>query len=76
MCREIKRKTPFAPKVLTTAEKLKMQQGVCTSYKVLTTGEQNRRGLASWTDQHKQAWELDRMENPEPSRYVLRPVKC
>lgn len=75
MCKESKRKTPFAPKVLTTAEKIKMQQGVCASYKVLTNDDQNKRGLASWTDQHKQAWELDRMENPESSGYVLSPVR-
>lgn len=62
MCKEAKRLTPFEPKVLTAKEKEEMQMGVYHKYKVQVADEYNRSNRTTWTDEHKQAWELAQMD--------------
>ena len=61
MCKETKRITTFKPKPLTKKRKQQIRDGIYASDN-FTNHEANKRGLASWTDEHKQAWELARME--------------
>lgn len=61
MCRETKRITPFKPKRLTKARKQALQAGQYASYN-FTNHAANKIGLNGWTNDHKQAWELDRMD--------------
>jgi len=61
MCKETKRITPFKPKVLTGTEKEQIQHGTYVKF-AFTNHEANKRGLASWTDHHRQTWELARMD--------------
>ncbi len=61
MCRETKRITRFNPKPLTKARKLELQSGLYASHN-FTNHAANKIGLAGWTENHKQAWELARME--------------
>jgi len=61
MARETKRLTPFTPKVLTKAERVKLQHGTYVKF-AFTNHDANAAGLAGWTDDHKQAWELARMD--------------
>lgn len=61
MCRETKRITPFNPKPLTKARKLELQDGLYAS-RNFTNHAANKIGLASWTDEHRQAWELACLE--------------
>ena len=58
MCRETKRITPFKPKPLTKAKKQKIREGQYVSHN-FTNHEANKIGLAGWTEEHKQAWELE-----------------
>lgn len=62
MCRESKRLTPFEPKVLTEKEKEELQMGVYHKFKVQVADEYNRKSRTTWTDEHKQAWELAQMD--------------
>ena len=61
MAKESTRITPFAPKTLTRAEKTRLQHGTYVKF-AFTNHEANAQGLAGWTDDHKQAWELARMD--------------
>ena len=61
MCKETKRLTPFEPKVLTGEAKTQAQHGTYVRF-AFTNHEANAVGLAGWTDDHKQAWELARMD--------------
>lgn len=61
MCTESKRLTPFKFKGLTAARKQKIRQGMYASLN-FTNHVANKFGLASWTTEHKQAWELAQME--------------
>jgi hypothetical protein len=61
MCRESKRITPFVSTSLTVAQKQKIREGMYASFN-FTNHAANAKGLASWTDDHKQAWELARMD--------------
>ena len=61
MAKESKRITIFAPKQLTAEERNKAQRGTYVAYS-FTNHEANKAGLAGWTDDHKQAWELARMD--------------
>lgn len=61
MAKETKRITPFVPKQLTAVQKQKLGEGMYALYN-FTNHEANKIGLASWTDDHKQAWELARMD--------------
>ena len=61
MCRETKRITPFKPKALTKKQKQTMQEGMYVSHNV-TNHAANSIGLAGWTDEHKQAWELAHLD--------------
>ena len=61
MCRETKRITPFKPSALTEAEKIRLQHGTYVKFS-FTNHDANLIGLATWTDDHKQAWELARMD--------------
>jgi hypothetical protein len=61
MARETKRITPFAPKELTQKEKEQLQRGIYVKF-AFTNHDANAEGLAGWTDEHKQAWELARMD--------------
>ena len=74
MCRETKRKTPFNPVVLAEKEKLALQKGMFVRESI-TNHSANERGLAGWTDEHKQAWELERLNNPTIEGYNLTPVE-
>ena len=61
MCRETKRVTAFNPEPLTLKQKLTIQEGQYASYN-FTNHVANKIGLATWTDDHKQVWELARMD--------------
>lgn len=61
MCRETKRITSFKPKALTKKQKQELQDGLYASHN-FTNHAANKIGLAGWTDEHKQAWELARLE--------------
>ena len=61
MARESKRLTPFVPKALTNEERTKLQHGTYVKF-AFTNHDANAQGLAGWTDDHKQAWELARMD--------------
>lgn len=61
MAKESKRITPFTPKELTSVEKDKLQRGTYVKFS-FTNHDANALGLAGWTDEHKQAWELARMD--------------
>ena len=61
MCKETKRLTPFKPTVLTAARKRKIGEGMYASHN-FTNHAANKRGLATWADEHKQAWELAQMD--------------
>lgn len=62
MCKESKRLTPFEPKILTEKEKEELQMGTYHRYKIQVADEYNRNNRTSWTDEHKQAWELLKMD--------------
>lgn len=64
MCIETKRITPFVPNPLTKAQKQRIREGMYASYN-FTNHEANAKGLAGWTDEHKQAWELAQMDEME-----------
>lgn len=61
MCRETKRITPFKASVLTAKQKQKIREGEYASHN-FTNHAANKIGLASWTDEHKQVWELAHMD--------------
>ena len=61
MCRETKRKTPFKLNELTAKQKQKIREGMYASHN-FTNHAANKIGLATWTNEHKQAWELARMD--------------
>lgn len=61
MCKETKRIMPFVLNLLTAAQKRKLSEGMYALHN-FTNHEANKIGLASWTDEHKQAWELARMD--------------
>jgi len=61
MAKESKRITPFTPRELTRAEKDRLQRGTYVKFS-FTNHDANALGLAGWTDDHKQAWELARMD--------------
>jgi hypothetical protein len=61
MCRETKRITPFKLNALTAKHKLKLREGMYASHN-FTNHAANKIGLATWTNEHKQAWELARMD--------------
>jgi len=61
MAKESKRLTPFKPKALTQEEKAQLQHGIYVKF-AFTNHEANAIGLAGWTENHKQAWELARMD--------------
>jgi hypothetical protein len=61
MAKESKRITPFTPKELTQKEKEQLQRGIYVKF-AFTNHDANAQGLAGWTDDHKQAWELARMD--------------
>lgn len=61
MCKETKRITPFNPKTLTATQKQKLGEGQYAAHN-FTNHAANKIGLAGWTENHKQAWELARME--------------
>lgn len=61
MAKESTRITEFAPVELTQKEKDKLQRGTYVKFS-FTNHEANASGLAGWTDDHKQAWELARMD--------------
>jgi hypothetical protein len=61
MCKETKRLTPFKSTVLTAARKQTIREGLYASHN-FTNHAANKRGLALWTDEHKQAWELAQMD--------------
>jgi len=55
------RKTPFTPKQLTREEKVQLQHGTYVKFS-FTNHAANKIGLASWTDEHRQIWELAQMD--------------
>ena len=61
MCRETKRITPFVLSVLTAKQKQKIREGMYASHN-FTNHAANKIGLAAWTKDHRQAWELARMD--------------
>ena len=61
MCKETKRITPFKPKLLTEKRKQQIRDGIYASDN-FTNHEANKIGLATWSEDHKQAWELARMD--------------
>ena len=61
MARESTRITEFSPKQLTDDEKTRLQRGTYVKFS-FTNHAANAAGLAGWTDDHKQAWELARMD--------------
>ncbi len=61
MCKETKRITPFKPKRLTKAQKLTIREGQYARHN-FTNHAANKIGLASWTKEHRQAWELAHMD--------------
>jgi len=61
MAKESQRLTPFEPKTLTEDEKIRLQRGTYVKFS-FTNHDANAVGLAGWTDEHKQAWELARMD--------------
>ena len=61
MAKEAKRITPFKPRALTNTQKLKIREGMYATHN-FTNHAANARGLASWTNDHRQAWELARMD--------------
>ena len=61
MCRETSRITPFVPNELTAKQKQKIREGMYASHN-FTNHAANKRGLSTWTDDHKQVWELARMD--------------
>lgn len=73
MCRKSERLTPFVPRVLTAQQRAAMQRGTYATYNFTNRGA-NERGLRSWTTQHRNAWELARLDDPSPARYDLDPA--
>ena len=61
MCRESKRITPFVSNPLSAAQKQKIREGMYASHN-FTNHAANKIGLTTWTNDHKQAWELARMD--------------
>jgi hypothetical protein len=61
MCRETKRIKPFVSTKLSAAQKQKLREGQYASHN-FTNHVANKIGLATWTNEHKQAWELARMD--------------
>jgi len=61
MAKESKRITPFVLTELTVAQKQKIREGMYAMHN-FTNHEANTVGLASWTNDHRQAWELARMD--------------
>ncbi len=61
MCKETKRITPFKPKPLTEKRKQQIRDGIYASDN-FTNHAANKIGLTTWTNEHKQAWELARMD--------------
>ncbi len=61
MCRETKRITPFKLNALTEKQKQRLGEGMYASHN-FTNHAANKIGLATWTDEHKQVWELARMD--------------
>lgn len=64
MCKETQRITPFKPNTLSAKQKQKLREGQYASHN-FTNHKANKTGLATWTDDHKQAWELARMDEME-----------
>jgi hypothetical protein len=60
MCRSIERLTPFTPRTLSTREKENLQRSFYTMHNI-TNHKANEHGLRSWTREHKQVWELERL---------------
>ena len=61
MCRETKRITPFKPRALTAAQKQKIREGMYATHN-FTNHAANKIGLTAWTKDHRQVWELARMD--------------
>jgi len=62
MCKESKRLTPFKPTKLSKKEKAELQMGMYHRYKVQVADEYNRKNRTTWTDEHRQAWELAQLD--------------
>lgn len=61
MCKETKRLTPFKAKALTVKRKQTLREGLYAAHN-FTNHAANKIGLLTWTNEHKQAWELARMD--------------
>lgn len=61
MCKETKRITAFKPKSLTLKQKQTIREGQYASHN-FTNHVANKIGMATWTNEHRQAWELARMD--------------